>query len=72
MTSPAQEAAREQTCSEPAAYRFTWPGHDESFVCEAHSRQLKGIAEAMGMHLQVVGVPITGTAEDEKCRQKLR
>jgi len=40
-------------CDNPAKYRFTWPGRDESFVCEDHVVKLKSVANAMGFHLSV-------------------
>ncbi len=42
------------TCPRPAAYRYTWPGHDEAGVCEEHSGKLRDVAEAMGLHLQLI------------------
>ena len=58
-------------CGQPAAYRFTWPGRTESFICEAHSIQLRGVAQAMGLSLQLLRVPVTGTSDDETCKQKV-
>lgn len=40
-------------CDEPGEYRFTWPGKDEALICEQHVGQLRNIASAMGMYLQV-------------------
>lgn len=42
----------EKKCEEKATYRYTWPGKDEAVVCVRHAREIKGVAEAMGMHLQ--------------------
>ncbi len=42
------------TCPEPAAYRYTWPGRDEAGICEERSAQIRGVARAMGMHLQLI------------------
>lgn len=41
-------------CGTPASYRFTWPGHDEKFICEQHSRFLVRVAEAIGLSLQLI------------------
>lgn len=41
-------------CTEPSAYRFTWPGKDEAGICEKHAPQLRGIARAMGMYIQLI------------------
>lgn len=45
-----------RTCLEVAGYRYTWPGQDESFICEVHVVQLRGVADAMGLHLQTIEV----------------
>jgi hypothetical protein len=58
----------EKTCENVAAFRYTWPGRDESFICHEHVVKLKGVAAAIGMHLQVIPV----FTMDEKCRQVLR
>ena len=47
-------------CEEKAAYRFTWPGRDEAGICEKHSGQLRGIANAMGLHVQLIELPELG------------
>jgi hypothetical protein len=54
-------------CAEKAAYRFTWPGKDESFICEKHSQKLKTVADAMGLYIQLI--PLEDNQE-EMCRQK--
>jgi len=38
----------------PAKYRYTWPGTDEAFICEDHVDRLRGIANVIGLHLQVI------------------
>lgn len=48
------ETCKQSGCSDPASHRFTWPGRDESFICEKHVGKLRGVAQAMGMHLQVI------------------
>jgi hypothetical protein len=47
-------------CGKPAAYRFTWPGQDEAFICEEHMPKLKMVAGAMGFQLQIVPLPPLG------------
>jgi hypothetical protein len=44
-------------CGRPAAYRYTWPGHDEAGICEGHVRALTNVAAALGCHLQVIPIP---------------
>ena len=51
-------------CDNPASYRFTWPGKDESLVCEEHVHCLKAVAKAIGLHLQVIPL----SEEDLKAR----
>ena len=46
----------ESLCGDPAAYRYTWPGRDESYVCQKHSSKLVAVAEAMGLYLQLMPV----------------
>lgn len=43
-------------CEEPAAFRYTWPGRDESLICEEHVGKLRAVAAAMGLHLQLIPV----------------
>lgn len=57
-------------CKEDAKYRYTWPGRDESLVCEKHVEKLKIVAKAMGFHLQVI--PLDENDKETKCRQKSR
>lgn len=40
-------------CDQPGLYRYTWPGKDESYICELHVGKLRGVAEAIGLHVQV-------------------
>lgn len=56
-------------CDNDAAYRFTWPGQDESVVCEQHSKKLIGIANAMGFYIQLK--PLEESQYTVKCAQKL-
>jgi hypothetical protein len=57
----------EPICGEDAAYRYTWPGRNESFVCEAHARRIASVAHAMGLNLQFVPVP----SEQGCCQQRV-
>jgi len=45
-------------CRNYAAYRFTWPGKDESAICTEHVDALKGTASAIGLYLQVIPLTI--------------
>lgn len=41
-------------CTNPGAYRFTWPGQDEAHICREHMPKLRSIAAAMGLPLQII------------------
>ncbi len=56
---------KELRCPNVAAFRFTWPGNDESYICLEHSQKLQATASAMGMHLQIIPI-MPGL---ETCRQ---
>lgn len=61
----------EKQCTEPAAYRYTWPGLDESFICEDHVEKLRSVASGLGMHLQVIPLNNEEILR-HKCRQEIR
>ena len=44
-------------CGLPGTYRYTWPGKNEAFACTEHALQLTTVAQAMGMHLQLIPLP---------------
>ncbi len=48
------------TCPNPAAYRYVWPGSDESLICEKHSKHLVSVASAMGFALLLIPVDKEG------------
>jgi hypothetical protein len=54
-------------CENKAAFRYTWPGKDESFVCSAHAMKLKWITDALQTHLQLV--PVAKGQHD--CKQQV-
>lgn len=45
-------------CNKQATFRYTWPGRDEGVTCLEHAQQLKGIANAIGLYLQLI--PLSG------------
>lgn len=57
-------------CDNPARYRYTWPGNDESVICQDHVSKLRGVAEAMGLHLQIIPIPEEDFNEGITCNQK--
>ena len=44
----------ENKCKNLAKYRFTWPGADESLICEEHVVGLRIVADAIGLSLQII------------------
>lgn len=54
-------------CGADAAYRYTWPGRNEAFICAAHSQGLRAVASAMGLPLQMIAVE----PEQHVCEQKV-
>ena len=46
--------ADERLCGEQAAVRYTWPGRDESVCCMDCALTLQNIANAIGLHLQMI------------------
>ena len=61
------KSMNEKLCGQKAVRRFTWPGQDESFICQKHLPKLMGVAAAMGMHLQLIQL---ADDTDETCKQK--
>lgn len=57
-------------CQNKSAYRFTWPGRDESFICTEHVGHLKAVANAMGWPLQIIELD---DSQDQRpnCTQKV-
>jgi hypothetical protein len=53
-------------CENKASHRYTWPGKNESFICEEHLPELKAVAGAIGMYLQTI--PLKDSV-DTKCSQ---
>lgn len=51
-------------CGRPAVRRYTWPGRDESFICQEHLPKLMGVAAAMGLYVQLIP-----TDSDQTCKQ---
>ena len=56
-------------CTAPANFRYTWPGRDEAFICQAHAEGLKRVANAMGLNLQLI--EIEALPPLPQCEQKV-
>ena len=60
-----------EKCPNQALFRFTWPGRGESFICIDHAPQLQGVAQAMGLYLQLI--PLSGDEQmGVTCTQGVR
>lgn len=46
----------QQQCAKDAAFRYTWPGEDESYICLDHIHHLRRTAEAIGLQLQLIAI----------------
>jgi|WetSurMetagenome_2_1015567.scaffolds.fasta_scaffold1506236_2 hypothetical protein len=57
-------------CPTLATYRYTWPGRDEAYVCAIHAQQLSNIAQAMGLHLQIL--PLSYEQMSATCSQNIK
>jgi len=53
-------------CATKAAYLFTWPGKDEDGICEEHAPQLRAVAQAAGMRLQLKPVEPVENENEER------
>lgn len=54
MPQPCKQIIKNIQCTNLAMYRYTWPGSNESFICDDHMPKLKTIADAIGLHLQII------------------
>ena len=41
-------------CESKGRFRYTWPGKDETVVCEGHASGIQAVANAIGCHLQMI------------------
>lgn len=55
-----------QRCENPGAFRYTWPGNDEAYICAEHLPQLKAVAGAIGLYVQIRPLP---EEEQWQCEQ---
>ena len=45
-------------CSKLSVFRYTWPGKDETGCCAEHADWIQKVADALGMYLQLVELPL--------------
>ena len=63
------ETTKEKTCPNEAAFRYTWAGQDENFVCLEHAGWLKTVANAIAYHLQLIPIQ---PKQEISCRQIIK
>jgi len=70
MTIGSDSLTQTARCQQQAAFRYTWPGRDERFICLEHARQLRNVATTVGLYVQLIPL-----SEDEQaqasCSQNL-
>lgn len=50
------KSVNETLCGQHAAFRYTWPGRDESHCCVEHGLQLQNVARAIGCYVQMIPI----------------
>jgi hypothetical protein len=58
-------------CGKQGTHRYTWPGQNEAFICGDHIQKLMGVADAMGLPLQLI--PLREEEQGGKlCNQQVK
>ena len=60
-------ADKSEQCPLPAKYRYTWPGQDEAVCCVWHGNALRNVANAIGMHLQMISLSVEEVLAGRQC-----
>jgi len=65
--------ATKTNCKNPPAFRYTWPGQDEAFLCVMHALKASNIAAAMGLYLQLISLTVDDllTHDEVVCSQSV-
>lgn len=50
-------------CRNYASDRYTWPGKDEAAICQSCAGKLRGVANAIGLHVQLI--PLTDAEHND-------
>lgn len=58
-----KQECKQDKCTQEAAYRYTWPGRDESYICDKCSAKLLAIATAMGFYVQLIPLGVKEVSE---------
>lgn len=56
-------------CRNPGAFKYTWPGRNEAYICAEHVEKLKAVAFAIGLYLQIGEIPEN---EQRQCDQQVK
>jgi hypothetical protein len=57
-----------QQCEKQATLRYTWPGRDESYICDSCADKLDAVAQSIGLHIQL----LPATEDAGQCRQQVK
>ena len=61
-----------EKCKEPALFRYTWPGQDESYICLDHALKLDNVANSIGLYLQLIQLSTNELIEGKLCMQNIK
>lgn len=53
----------QKDCRSYASHRYTWPGKDEAAICDPCGGKLRGVANAIGLHVQLI--PLTDAEHND-------
>ena len=56
-------------CVNEAAFRYTWPHGEESFLCTEHAVNFEALVTAVGVPLQVIA--LDRTVDRETCCERV-
>lgn len=56
-------------CTNPAIYRYTWPGQPEKRICFEHAVQILELARIMGFFLEMKQLTAKEMMDDFQCHQ---
>ena len=59
-------------CENPALFRYTWPGKDESFICAICAIKLTTVANAIGLPLQMIRLSNEELLNNLECLQEVK
>jgi hypothetical protein len=54
------EVCGQALCMTEASHSFVWPGDRRQYICEAHLKTLKGVADGLGLSVESLDVQPIG------------